>query len=136
MFWQTTRHRIDLSQPRVMGIVNVTPDSFSDGGEHASTQAALAHCERLLEEGADIHDIGGESSRPGAQPVSVEKELARVLPVVAGALRLGVPLSVAVTVRLKLGVVSKSTALEVATVIWPVVGWMAKAPPVLPPVIA
>jgi dihydropteroate synthase len=94
MFWQTTRHRIDLSQARVMGIVNVTPDSFSDGGEHASTQAALAHCERLVEEGADILDIGGESSRPGAQPVSVEQELARVLPVIAGALRLGVPLSI------------------------------------------
>jgi dihydropteroate synthase len=94
MFWQTTRHRIDLGQPRVMGIVNVTPDSFSDGGQHASTRAALAHCERLLEEGADILDIGGESSRPGAQPVSVDEELARVLPVIAGALGLGAPLSI------------------------------------------
>ena len=81
MFWQTTRFRIDLSQPRVMGIVNVTPDSFSDGGQHASVSAALDHCERLLKEGADILDIGGESSRPGAQAVSVEEELARVLPV-------------------------------------------------------
>jgi len=94
MFWQTTRHRIDLSQPRVMGIVNVTPDSFSDGGQHATTQAALAHCEQLLKEGADILDIGGESSRPGAQPVGTEAELARVLPVLAGALRLGVPVSI------------------------------------------
>ena len=64
-----------------MGIVNVTPDSFFDGGHHASTEAALRHCERLLEEGADILDVGGESSRPGSPPVSLEEELARVLPV-------------------------------------------------------
>jgi dihydropteroate synthase len=93
MFWQTTRFRIDLSQPRVMGIVNVTPDSFSDGGQHASVGAALDHCERLLKEGADILDIGGESSRPGAQAVSVEEELARVLPVLEGALKLQCPVS-------------------------------------------
>jgi dihydropteroate synthase len=92
--WQTARFRIDLSRPRVMGIVNVTPDSFSDGGRHADTAAALRHCEQLVAEGADILDIGGESSRPGAAPVSLEDELARVLPVVEGALRLGVPLSV------------------------------------------
>jgi dihydropteroate synthase len=94
MHWQTTRHRIDLSQPRVMGIVNVTPDSFSDGGRHASTTAALVHCEQLLREGADILDIGGESTRPGADPVSVEAELARVMPVLEGALKLGVPVSI------------------------------------------
>lgn len=94
MNWQTTRFRIDLSRPRVMGIVNVTPDSFSDGGRHADTAAALRHCEQLVAEGADILDIGGESSRPGAASVPVEEELARVLPVVEGALRLGVPLSV------------------------------------------
>lgn len=93
MFWQTTRFRIDLRQPRVMGIVNVTPDSFSDGGRHASTHAALEHCEQLLKEGADILDIGGESSRPGAAVVSVEEELARVLPVLSEALKLGVPVS-------------------------------------------
>ena len=93
-FWQTSRFRIDLAQPRVMGIVNVTPDSFSDGGQHASTQAALAHCERLVAEGVDILDIGGESSRPGAPAVSLEDELARVLPVLDGALTLGVPVSV------------------------------------------
>jgi len=93
MFWQTTRFRIDLSQPRVMGIVNVTPDSFSDGGQHASVSAALDHCERLLKEGADILDIGGESTRPGAQAVSVEEELARVLPVLEGALKLQCPVS-------------------------------------------
>ena len=94
MFWQTTRFRIDLTQPRVMGIVNVTPDSFSDGGRHASTQAALRCCEQLVAEGAALIDIGGESSRPGAAPVPLEEELARVLPVLDGALRLGVPVSV------------------------------------------
>ena len=94
MFWQTTRFRIDLARPRVMGIVNVTPDSFSDGGLHGDTAAALAHCEQLLAEGADILDIGGESSRPGAAAVPLEQELARVLPVIQGAMTLGVPLSV------------------------------------------
>jgi dihydropteroate synthase len=94
MFWQTTRYRIDLAQPRVMGIVNVTPDSFSDGGEHTSAQSALAHCERLVAEGADMLDIGGESSRPGAPAVPLQEELARVLPVIEGALKLGVPVSV------------------------------------------
>ncbi len=94
MFWQTARFRIDLTEPRVMGIVNVTPDSFSDGGRHATASAALAHCERLLAEGADILDIGGESSRPGAAPVPLDEELARVLPVIAGAVTLGCPVSV------------------------------------------
>ena len=94
MIWQTSRFSIDLSRPQVMGIVNVTPDSFSDGGQHASTRAALAHCELLLKEGADILDIGGESTRPGAPPVPLEQELARVLPVVRAAVTLGVPLSV------------------------------------------
>lgn len=94
MFWQTTRFRIELARPRVMGIVNVTPDSFSDGGRLGDTAAALRHCEQLVAEGADILDIGGESSRPGAAPVPLEEELARVLPVLEGALALGVPLSV------------------------------------------
>ena len=92
--WQTSRFTIDLAQPRVMGIVNVTPDSFSDGGAHASTAAALRHCEQLLEEGADILDIGGESTRPGSPAVPLEAELARVLPVVREAVRLNVPLSI------------------------------------------
>ena len=94
MFWHTARFCIDLSRPQVMGIVNVTPDSFSDGGRQATTTAALAHCEQLLKEGVDILDIGGESSRPGSVPVPLEDELARVLPVVRGAVRLGVPVSV------------------------------------------
>jgi dihydropteroate synthase len=93
-FWQTSRFRISLARPLVMGIVNVTPDSFSDGGRHASTAAALAHCERLLSEGADVLDIGGESTRPGARTPGSEEEKARVLPVLAAALRLGVPISV------------------------------------------
>jgi dihydropteroate synthase len=94
MFWQTTRFRIDLAQPQVMGIVNVTPDSFSDGGRHATTRAALAHCETLLKEGATILDIGGESTRPGAPAVSQAEELLRVLPVVQEAVRFNVPVSV------------------------------------------
>lgn len=97
MIWQTARHAIDLAAPRVMGIVNTTPDSFSDGGRHAGAKAALAHCERLLREGADILDIGGESSRPGSSAVSLGEELSRVLPVLQGAVQLGVPVSVDTT---------------------------------------
>ena len=92
--WQTARFAIDLAQPRVMGIVNVTPDSFSDGGAHASTSAALQHCEQLLKEGADILDIGGESTRPGSPAVPLDAELARVLPVVREAVKFNVPLSI------------------------------------------
>ena len=94
MHWQTSRHLIDLAQPSVMGIVNVTPDSFSDGGRYASTRAALLHCEQILAEGAHILDIGGESSRPGTPPVLLEEELSRVLPVLREAVKLGVPVSV------------------------------------------
>ncbi|MFZ2306419.1 MAG: dihydropteroate synthase [Rhodoferax sp.] len=94
MDWQTSRFRIDLSTPKVMGIVNVTPDSFSDGGAYAGRDAALAHCERLLRDGADILDIGGESTRPGALELPVDEELARVLPVIRHAVTLGVPVSV------------------------------------------
>lgn len=94
MFWQTSRFRIDVQTPKVMGIVNVTPDSFSDGGLHASRDAALAHCDKLLKDGADILDIGGESTRPGALELAVDEELARVLPIVRHAVTLGVPVSV------------------------------------------
>lgn len=90
--WQTSRFRIDLCTPRVMGIVNVTPDSFSDGGRDAA--AAIAHCDALLSEGADILDIGGESTRPGARAPGADEELARVLPVLRHAVTLGVPVSV------------------------------------------
>lgn len=75
---------LSLDRPRIMGIVNVTPDSFSDGGQLASAQAAIDHGLRLVEEGADILDIGGESTRPGSDAVPVEEELARVLPVLEG----------------------------------------------------
>ncbi len=94
MIWQTTRFVLDLTTPCVMGIVNVTPDSFSDGGQHASTASALRHCEKLLTDGAHVLDIGGESSRPGASPLGLEEELARVIPVVRGAVSMGVPVSV------------------------------------------
>jgi len=92
--WQTSRFAIGLGQPRVMGIVNVTPDSFSDGGRHGDAAGAMAHCEALLREGADIVDIGGESTRPGARTPTVEEELQRVLPVLRHAVTLGVPVSV------------------------------------------
>ena len=89
------RHRIDLDRPVVMGVLNVTPDSFSDGGSYASVAAALAHGRRLAEEGAAIVDVGGESTRPGAAPVSEDEELARVIPVIeALAPALAVPVSV------------------------------------------
>ena len=94
MFWQTSRFRIDLLRPKVMGIVNVTPDSFSDGGHHASTRAAIDHAQRLLQEGADLLDIGGESTRPGAPAVSLQEELDRVLPILHEVVRWGVPISV------------------------------------------
>lgn len=94
MHWQTTRFSIDLSSPQVMGIVNVTPDSFSDGGQHGSPSAAFTWCEKLVRDGATILDVGGESTRPGAPPLSLEEELVRVLPVVRHAVTLGVPVSV------------------------------------------
>ncbi|MCI4441758.1 dihydropteroate synthase [Tibeticola sp.] len=93
-FWQTARFAIDLSRPKVMGIVNVTPDSFSDGGSHCDASAALRHCEQLLSEGADMLDIGAEATRPGAEPVPLEQELERLEPVLKDAVRLGVPISV------------------------------------------
>ena len=92
--WQTSRFKLDLTRPQVMGIVNVTPDSFSDGGTHATPVSALKHAEQLLKEGADILDVGGESTRPGIAAVSLEDELARVMPVVQEAVKLGVPVSV------------------------------------------
>lgn len=80
LHWQTTRFELDLSQPKVMGIVNLTPDSFSDGGLHAETAQALRHAEQLLRDGADILDIGAESTRPGAVVVPMAQELARLAP--------------------------------------------------------
>ena len=92
--WQAGRFKIGLDKPKIMGIVNLTPDSLSDGGAYSqNAQTALAHAERLLKEGADILDIGGESTRPGADYVSPEEEWARVEPVLAEVAGWGVPVS-------------------------------------------
>ena len=93
-YWQTSCYRIDLGRPQVMGIVNITPDSFSDGGLYACSRSALEHCEELLLQGADILDLGAESTRPGAKPLPVDQELDRLLPVLREAVKLGVPISV------------------------------------------
>ena len=83
MIWSTRRAPLDLSRrARVMGILNVTPDSFSDGGRHADHASAIAHARRLIAEGADILDIGGESTRPGSLPVPASEEIARTTPVI------------------------------------------------------
>ena len=92
--WQTSRFLIDLTHPQIMGIVNVTPDSFSDGGSHADPTSAVKHAELLLSQGAHILDVGGESTRPGAPPVPLAEELARVVPVVRELVKLGVPVSI------------------------------------------
>lgn len=84
MFLHCGKFQLDLSRPLVMGIVNVTPDSFSDGGRHMLRDAALRHAQRLIAEGADILDIGGESTRPGATPVAEQQELERIMPVLEG----------------------------------------------------
>ena len=88
------RFELSLRSPLVMGIVNTTPDSFSDGGQHAHADAAIAHARALVDAGAHILDIGGESTRPGAPPVPAADEAARVLPVLEGLRDVGVPLSV------------------------------------------
>lgn len=82
MWLQLKTRSLDLSTPIVMGVLNLTPDSFSDGGQHQTLEAALAKARRMLEEGVGIIDVGGESSRPGAQPVSEQEELDRVVPVI------------------------------------------------------
>ena len=94
MIFNCGRFQLDLSKPRVMGIVNVTPDSFSDGGKFNTTEKAIEHALQLVEEGADILDIGGESTRPGATPVPLDEELKRVIPVIEGLRDIGVPLSI------------------------------------------
>ncbi|HEY8888025.1 MAG TPA: dihydropteroate synthase [Gallionella sp.] len=94
MFLHCGSFRFDLSRPLVMGIVNVTPDSFSDGGKHLQRDAALAHAQQLITEGADILDIGGESTRPGARPVSIQEEMDRVLPIIEELRDAAVPISI------------------------------------------
>jgi dihydropteroate synthase len=88
------KFQLDLSTPKVMGIVNVTPDSFSDGGRFSSADKAIAHAHDLVAQGADILDIGGESTRPGATPVPLDEELNRVIPVIEGLAGIGIPLSI------------------------------------------
>ncbi|NEN75810.1 dihydropteroate synthase [Pelistega sp. NLN82] len=92
--FQCGRFELGLERPFIMGIVNVTPDSFSDGMQHFTTEKAIAHGLQLIQEGADILDIGGESTRPGAEPVSIEEEINRILPVIRGLKNCGVPLSI------------------------------------------
>ncbi|MCB5195381.1 dihydropteroate synthase [Deefgea sp. H3-26] len=93
-YFSCGRFRLALDRPWVMGIVNVTPDSFADGGQYDTLVHAVAHAERLLKDGADILDIGGESTRPGAVLVSVEDEIRRVIPVLQALSSLNVPLSI------------------------------------------
>ena len=94
MHLQCGRFKLALERPLVMGVVNITPDSFSDGGMFADTERAIAHAQRLIGEGVDILDLGGESTRPGAAPVSLEVERRRVLPVLEALASGGVPVAV------------------------------------------
>lgn len=97
LIWQTSRFQIDLTQPLVMGIVNLTPDSFSDGGQFFNPLAALKHCEQLLKEGAHILDLGGESTRPGAVSVDIDEEWRRVEPVLCEVVTWNCPISLDTT---------------------------------------
>jgi dihydropteroate synthase len=98
MLWSFRNRTLKIGpRPLVMGIVNVTPDSFSDGGRHSTTDAAIQHALKLESEGADFLDVGGESSRPGSQRVSLDEELARVLPVVRALSTRSIPISVDTT---------------------------------------
>jgi dihydropteroate synthase len=93
--WQIRDRVLQISRPLVMGIVNVTPDSFSDGGQFYSADSAIAHALQLVQDGADLFDVGGESTRPGSEPVSLEEELQRVVPVIqALARQTSVPISI------------------------------------------
>jgi len=94
MFLHCGKYKLDLSKPKVMGIVNVTPDSFSDGGKHLALDSAIAHARRLIEDGVDILDIGGESTRPGAAPVSEQEELDRVIPLFEALRDISIPISI------------------------------------------
>lgn len=115
--WQTSRFLLQLDKPQVMGIVNVTPDSFSDGGKHAGVSLAMEHAELLLRQGAHILDIGGESTRPGSPAVGLEEELARVLPVVREAVKLGVPISID-TYKAEVMAASLDLGVDIINDIW------------------
>lgn len=136
MHWQTARFDVDLSAPQVMGIVNVTPDSFSDGGEYLSERDAIARGLAMAAEGAAVIDVGGESTRPGADPVPTEVEIGRVEPVVAGLVaRLGTTARVSVDTRspevARAAVAAGASMInDVSARLWPVaaelgVAWVA-----------
>lgn len=98
MFWKTSRRRLSLERPLVMAILNVTPDSFSDGGEYIAIDDALCQAEKMIGEGADMIDIGGESTRPGSSPVSIDEEIRRTIPVIeAIQKRFDMPISIDTT---------------------------------------
>lgn len=92
--WRCGKYELKFDRPRIMGVLNVTPDSFSDGGEHLDTDAAIAHGLKMLDDGADIIDVGGESTRPGFTPVDPDTEAQRVLPVVKALARAGAIVSI------------------------------------------
>jgi len=97
MIWRAGSHEIDLSRPRIMGILNITPDSFSGSGRQPSLFEAARRAERMIAEGVDVIDVGGESTRPGSEPVSADQERLRVLPVIREIARHGIPVSVDTT---------------------------------------
>ena len=94
LLWQCGKFKLDLSVPKIMGILNVTADSFSDGGDFLNKDAALRQAEQLRKDGADIIDIGGQSTRPGADSISVQEEMDRVLPLVEALSSWDIPISV------------------------------------------
>jgi len=106
-------HTLDLSRPRVMGVLNVTPDSFSDGGRFIDRERALDHARQMVADGADLVDVGGESTRPGAQPVSEAEELARVLPIVSALSSEGIVVSID---TMKPGVMREAAAAGAAMI--------------------
>jgi dihydropteroate synthase len=94
VIWQTSRFAVDLTLPKIMGIVNLTPDSFSDGGQRTTDSEQIRFAERLLKDGADILDLGAESTRPGSTPITAGEELARLAPVLREVLKWDVPISI------------------------------------------
>lgn len=94
LFLQCGKYQLNFVRPLIMGVINVTPDSFSDGGSYATAQAAIDHGLRLIKEGADILDVGGESTRPGAAAISLEEELERTIPVIEQLAEMGIPISI------------------------------------------
>lgn len=133
-YWQTSRFKIDLSRPRVMGIVNLTPDSFSDGGLDAHVQDSVRRCERMIAEGADILDLGAESTRPGATPLAAKQEQARLLPVLREVLRWGVPVSVD-TYKPEVMQVALDLGADIINDIW-ALRWRAQSGPSATEVVA